>query len=225
MGIDFQKIQSTTGRDFKLMAITSEIKRVGFENITITECLSNRDRDGLLIMKALQDHANRNQGTIRYKIRVLKDRWGKPVYPGDKVEWKFERLKRDFLGKKITNRAYKEAKLRGEERTIEIWHEAIVDKKGCIDVPFEDAARLLDTRGVHYKSGQPLMRMPETERFVRRDSYDKDYAQVIGKQHFWLYSEAPPDVYKSLPTIKKPEKNKVADETPTELVREFQEQK
>ena len=211
MGINFDKISTTTGRDYKMMAITDEIKRVGFPNITITECLANRQRDGLLILKALENYANRNEQTCRYKIRVHCDRWGKPVLPGDKVQWKFERLKRDMFGRKITNRQYKEAKMRGEEREIEIWHDAIVDKKGCIDVPFEDATRLLNTRGIHYHSGMPLMEgYQKTARMVTRDIPDPDYAVVIGRKHYWRYSEAPPDVYKSLPTIKK--KIDVSDE-------------
>lgn len=209
--IDFSKIAMQSARDYKIRTIQSEVQRVGGMNkILITDCLSNKDRDGLLVMKVLTDAVAENP-TVRYKIRVLSDMWGNPVKPGDKVEWKFERKTRDMFGKKITNRQFKEYIRRGEEREIEIWHDAIVDEKGCVDVPFKDAAILLDTRGVHFESKQPLCNFPRTRKAVTRDHYDKEFANVLGIQHFWLYEECPSDVYEQIPTQGKSKKSKSSD--------------
>ena len=205
--INFDVIAEHSAREYKIRMIRQEIERVGgLEKILITDCLSNKDRDGLLVMKTLNDSPVATNPNVRYKIKILKDMWGNPVSPGDKHEWKFERKIRDMFGKKYTNRQIKEFIRRGEQREIEIWHDAIVDEKGCIDVPFKDAAILLDTRGVHFGSGQPLTNMPEYRKDMTRDHYDKDYAKVIGRQHFWLYCEIPPDTYRDLPKIKKPRK-------------------
>lgn len=200
--LDFGQISNQPGRDFKIAAIQKEIQRIGgIHNVLVTDCLSYRDQDGLLVMMALQQHNNANLD-LHYKIRCLKDKWGKHVHPGDFVEWKFARKTRDMFGKKITNRQFKEAVRRGQQREFEEWHNAVVDEKGCITVPFKDAAILLDTRGVHFESMQPLTSMPQFEREVTRDHYDKDFAKVVGRQHYWLYCEIPRDTYQDLPTIK-----------------------
>jgi hypothetical protein len=188
--IDFGAIASNTGREYKIRAIQSEIERVGIQNIAISDCLVNTDRDGLFIMRMLHDHY-RNNRDLNYKIRVRHDLWGKPVKPGDKIEWKFGRKIRDAFGRKYTQQQLRDYTRRGELRQIEIWHHAIVDEAGCITVGFEDAAMLLSERGVHYESKQPITRMPERAKSITYDTYDKESRKALGTQHFWLYEEVP----------------------------------
>lgn len=216
--IDFSKIAMQSAREYKIKTIRSEIARIGgLEKVLLTDCLSNKDRDGLLVMRTLDDFDKQNGGVLRYKIKVLKDIWGNPVYPEDIVEWKFERKTRDMFGHKITNRQFKEYVRRGEQREIEVWHEAIVDEKGCIDVPFKDAAILLNTRGVHFMSNQPLTHFPERDRKVTRDHYDPEFAKTMGIHHYWRYSECPPWIYETLPKIKKPRKTKTDSDNQMEI--------
>lgn len=192
--INFDHIIAQTAREYKVRAIMSEINRVGIENVMISDCLANVDREGLMVMRTLHDHFLQNRDLF-YRIKVLSDRWGNPVKPGDKIEWKAGRKVRDPFGKKFTQHQIKQFEQRGELRLIEIWHNATVDSKGCIKVKFDDAALLLDTRGVHYLSGRPLTSMPEKDPIDDRD-------KVTRVQFYWLYEEINPEAYASLPEIK-----------------------
>jgi hypothetical protein len=208
--IDFGLIASNTGREYKIRAITSEIERVGIQNIAISDCLVNTDRDGLFVMRTLHEHY-RNNRDLRYKIKVRCDLWGKPVQPGQRLEWKFGRKVRDPFGRKYTQQQIKDYTRRGELRQIEIWHNAVVDESGCITVGFEDAAILLSERGVHYESKQPITRMPERARAMSYDSYDKDSRKPVGTQHFWLYEEVPHEPEQNHIDIPAPTRRKYAD--------------
>jgi hypothetical protein len=129
----------------------------------------------------------------RYKIRILKDKWGEPVETGQEIEWMCGRITRDPFGKKLTNAYYKDMVRRGKQRSLEIWHSATVDKHGCIDVGFKDAAILLSERGLHFESKEPLCRY--------RDVSSEPVKCKDGKmrlQHFWLYEEVPPWEYEQL---------------------------
>lgn len=184
----------STVRQRKLLEQMDKCK----EGVLITDCLANDKRGGLQVMQILQ----KTKPNRRYKIRVLKDMWGDPVKPGDTIEWHFATAHRDPFGKKITNAYKKDLIRRGAIREIETWHDATVDKHGCIDVPFEDAAILLNTRGVHFESKEPLCRMKET-------------ASPSNKrlQHYWLYEEVPPWEYEKLnkPKRKKQSTTKTND--------------
>jgi len=206
--IDFAMIASNTGREYKIRAINSEIERVGIQNVAISDCLVNTDRDGLFVMRMMHEHY-RNNRDLRYRIKVRSDLWGNPVKPGSNLEWKFHRKVRDPFGKKFTQNQIMEYRRRGEMRQIEIWHDAIVDDSGCINVGFEDAAILLSERGIHYESKQPITRMPEHSRAVSYDSYDKDTRKAVGTQHFWLYEEVPMSANQDAPSL--PARKKYSD--------------
>jgi hypothetical protein len=188
--IDFAMIQAQTGREYKLRAIQTELSRVGVNNVAISDCLVNADRDGLVVMRTLHDHFRQNRD-LRYKIKVLKDMWGKPVAPGELVRWKFGRRTRDAFGRKYTQDQIKAYTRRGELGQIEIWHDATVDANGCITVGFEDAAILISERGIHYESKAPITRMPEKRDEPTYDRYDRDTRKLLGFQHYWLYEEVP----------------------------------
>jgi hypothetical protein len=199
--LDFSKIASVQGGDNKIRAIHSELERVGMENISISDCIVNRDRDGGMILNLLQEYAS--QGTLSYKLKVLLDVNGNPVKPGDLIEWKHSIRKRDIFGKKLTIAAIKNHIRRGEIRMIEIWHNAVVDAKGCITVGFEDASILLSQYGVHFETKQALTSMPEKTKTVGYDSYEKDTRKPTGLTYFWRYMEVQADKYLKLTEIAK----------------------
>jgi hypothetical protein len=201
--IDFSKIVAQSSREYKVRAIESELQRVGRQNVCLSDCLVNQDREGLFVMRMLHEH-HKQFHDLFYKIKVLKDLWGKPVKPGDKVEWKAGRRVRDAFGNKYTLQQIKDYERRGELRQIEIWHNATVDEKGCISVGFEDAAILLSERGVHYESGVPITGMKETSKETIHPHTGKALKPV---QHYWLYSECPKEIYESLPVISSPKKS------------------
>ncbi|MHC4179377.1 MAG: hypothetical protein ACYSWU_17835 [Planctomycetota bacterium] len=177
-------------------AAVAELERVG-EDFEITDALAHPGEGGLLVLQMINGNVNgqkaeRDRGAEKayrkqYKLRVLQDMWGDEVEPGDKIEWRMGRRLRDALGKKLTNRHINDLKRRGEIRTVEIWHDAIVDEDGCITVPFEDACMLLDTRGVHYVAKTPLTGMPERSAQPNKRADNGE----MGTKHFWLYEEVP----------------------------------
>jgi hypothetical protein len=198
--IDFERIGGIQGAESKILNIHDQVERIGFENIALSDCLMNRDRDGSMILNLLQEYAS--QGTLNYKIKVLIDVNGNPVKPGDVIEWKHSIKKRDIFNKKLTMVQIKNFQRRGEIRKIENWHSAVVDNKGCISVSFDDACILLSQFGVHFESKQPLTSMPEKTKTVGYDSYEKDTRKSTGLTYFWRYMEVPADKYAKLPEVK-----------------------
>ena len=92
-------------------------------------------------------------------------------------------------------------------------------QKGCIDVDFIEAMTLLTTRGVNYISNQPLTMYKETASGPTRhrkrmegetwESYERNVPHKT--QHFWLYAEAPSDVYEQLPELPTADKTEIVD--------------
>ena len=177
--------------------ILKELERVG-DDFMITDALSRVSEGGLFVLQSIQGNVDgqpvpRDSGSDRayrrtYWLRVLSDQWGRPVKPGDEVEWKVGQRMRDAMGRKYTRRQINDFIRRGEIRQIEYWHSAIVNEHGCIEVSFEDAALLLDTRGVHYASKQPLTGM---KRVAGGPTKTPD-GQMLTR-HYWLYEEVPPE--------------------------------
>lgn len=195
---DFNKVFSQTARDYKIRAIQGELDAVGVQNVSISDCLMNSDRDGLLVMRTLMELHKQNRDMF-YKLKVLKDHFGNAVLPGQKLEWKAGMKIRDPFGKKYTMQQINNFRRRGEIRQIEIWHSAIVDNKGCINVNFEDAAILLSLYGV-YHTGSPITSMKETST-VTIDKYTQKPTKPT--RYHWLYQEIPQDEYEQLPVLNK----------------------
>lgn len=193
--VKYDEIVIHPSKDVRQRKMQDEMARCG-EGVLITDCLANSSRGGLQIMQILTHmHSDR-----RYKIRVLSDKWGNPVKPGDKIEWHVSTMFRDAFGKKITNRQKTEMARRGTLRDIETWHEAEVDEHGCIDVSLADAGILLNTRGLHFESKEPLC--THHKRVASEPTKTPDGTMRL--QHYWLYEEVPPWEYEKL--IKKRKK-------------------
>lgn len=195
--IDWQAIANNPNATGRRAIAANELERVG-SDFMITDALSHKAEAGLFVMQVINGNIDGNPvkptggaaaaAGREYWLRVLMDKWGKPVKPGDKIEWLRGRSRRSHTtGKKITIREIKELERRGELRTIEDWGEATVNKYGCIVLAFHDAATLLDLRGVHHTSKRPLTGMKEK---AGEATKCPDGANRL--QHFWLYEEVPP---------------------------------
>ncbi len=195
--LDWAAIANNPNEMKKRATAADELERVGAD-FMISDALSHKMEAGHFVLQCINGNINgrpapAKRGALaaaqrQYKLRVLMDKWGEPVKPGDKVEWKRgQDLRNHVTGNKITAADIKELIRRGELRTIQDWGEAEVDGDLCITVDFADAAQLLDTRGVHYNSDAPItgMREKSSEPAECRDG-------VIRTQHFWLYEEVPP---------------------------------
>ena len=195
--IDFRQITSHHAQDMRRRATIDECEKVGWSNILLTDCLTERDSGGLHVLVILHNRESEVTGDdrTRYKIKVLIDRWGQPVKPGDKIEWLFDQRARDPLtGKKYTNQMRKTLTRMGRADEFQIHHSATVDKHGCIEVGLYDAQLLLSRWGVHPDSQQPLGRYHETA----TDPVKDPQTGKMRLQHFWRYQEVPAWEYAEL---------------------------
>ncbi len=179
--IDFDRISQQAVSSIRNGVISNEIDKCNGE-VLISDCLSHKDQSGLIVMQIL----DKENTQLRFRIKILKDKWGEPVEPGTKYEWFVEREVRDRFGKKHTQNDIRRLTQVNRIRSIEVWNSAIVDEYGCIEVGFRDAALLLDTRGVHFESGFPLTRYKETS-----SAPSKRPDGSVKLQHYWLYQEVP----------------------------------
>lgn len=198
--INYEYISAQHAAEQKHRAIASELDRIGPENVSLEECLINKDRYGLLIIQKLIDIHNENHNLF-YKIKVLQDIWGEKVLPGQKIQWKYKIRHRDTFGKKLSMKEIKAIYRRGEGHKIDVYHSAVVDSKGCINVPIEDALILLDLNGVT-AHGEPICQKPEKTKEIK----DAQGRLVKPAQHFWLYQEVSQEDYETLPEKNKKEK-------------------
>ncbi len=196
--IDFQRVAHSKPGTELLQTIEHEINRVGY--VCLTDCMSNRDRSGsavLASMDAMEKSKMENGEGSRYRIRVLRDKWGKPVPPGSKVEWKVGHVTR-IHGVPMTSHKAKKMERRGEGEKLIKMRSATVDKYGCIDVMYADASQLLNLHGVHFEAGTGICTKREVSSGQRVDEFGN-------RRHLWnwLYEEAPPWV--KLPKWTEPE--------------------
>ncbi|MCP4640595.1 MAG: hypothetical protein GY851_09190 [bacterium] len=96
--------------------------------------------------------------------------------PGDVVEWKAQRKAVDEQGNEVDARTLKRWAINGERP--EDYVEFIVDKDGCINVPYPFALAMLTRKG--QKISQP--------RFRKIDKADKTRRKLTN----WWFREAPP---------------------------------
>ena len=196
--INFALIGQQRTRPQKEQTLLEEIARCDNE-IIITDCLVNKGNGGLDIMHYITQ-TEKQMPMRRFKIKVLKDMWGKPVQPGDKVEWVRNRKTRTPFGVKMRHAHIASMISQGREREVIDFGEATVDNKGCIDVGFFDAGMLLNTRGVFLNNPKiPLTQYKETS---TKPSHNNQ-ADKFQLQHFWLYQEVPMAIYNELPDLTK----------------------
>lgn len=188
--IDFAVISQQEGPEYTAHAIREQMELVG-DDLCLTDCFVNKDRGGSLILRAL-DNMGYNK---MFTIFIRHDKWGNPVKPGQVYEWFVERKRRDMFGKLFTQHDIKRMLQTGNIRDIEVWNSAVVDEKCRIKVPYSDACILLNTRGVHFESKQPLTVYKEhasSPTPIRKLYPDEKMTDVECRlQHFWLYEEVP----------------------------------
>jgi hypothetical protein len=199
--IDFNRLMAIKNDAQKSMAIEEEMRRVG-NNICLTDILINREYGGAYMLRMLHGdpYIGQEQYQGRFKIQVLKTKWGEPVKPGDEIEWFVSRRYRKPDGTKYNQNDVHRLRMAGRIRDIEVWHSALIDEKGCIDVSLRDACILLDTRGVNFEGGFPLTPYKEVaSQPTPVNKWDPNCEKKL--QYFWLYAEAPKWVYDELPLL------------------------
>jgi hypothetical protein len=181
-------------------ALEKEIERVGY--VSLTEAYLNLNSGGTIMLEWLgkDETANMRVGTARkFKIRAHHNEWGEEYKPGDIIVRKVQKPLRDKGGRKLRNNAVMDLKRRGlfekefvETRTFN------VDEKGCIEAYFEDAGWFISEYGFHWDGGGAICGRREMSREPCK-APDGSLKHV----RYWRFSEAPPEIYKTLPNLKK----------------------
>lgn len=198
MAIDFVRLNAITSPNELKTRVAEEFKAAG--NFPLSDVLIQHTNAATHILKLLADEAKygsvnprtgRRDTTIRrtYRIKVLCDMWGRPVSPGDVVEWKADIRRRDPMGRKYTTKDMMELRRQNREDEFTEYHAAEVDSDGCIAVEFDDAGKLLITHGVHYATGGPICSHKETS---SKPKMAPDGS--MRHRHNWMYVEVPEGV-------------------------------
>lgn len=180
--INYAYITAPRTMDAKLEALDNEIERVGY--ICLTDAIAAYDYGGALMFATF----DKSPPTEKYRIRVLKDEWGNPPKPGDKVTRQIEKPRYDRAGRKLRGRAVNDMKRRGiwEKKYIET-REWEIDQFGCIELGWEDAAWLLQSYGVSFETKEGICGRKELSGGPCK-APSGDMLHV----HYWRYEEVPP---------------------------------
>lgn len=142
----------------------------------------------------------RNDKKKQYHLRVLKDKWGAPVNPGDIVKREFKEPLYKVPGVPISSKEISASVKAGKwEEDFLSFEEFEVDEKGCILCSADDMWYFLSHFGIHSYSGQRLsFHINETSAGPQKMQYKK------GMKHawYWLYKEMDKEQYAELENIK-----------------------
>ena len=180
--IDYEAIAAGASPERKQRIARDQMQKVGY--VSLSDALVNRGRDSVIVLQVL-DAMNEGGSLPLYKLKILRDQWGKPPVPGEDHEWKWQIRSRDDFGKKLDQSKIHEMVRRGDDSHI-IYHRAVIDPDGCITVNYRDAVMLLNNFGVHWDSHMSISKMREHSRDPQNTA--------AGQQHMWnwRYSEVVP---------------------------------
>lgn len=210
MSIEYQALSQITNPTARVEAIVAACERE--EYIPLSDAIlaaQTGNPVGVEVMKYLSSEAtsglvdprtgHRNPALRRtFRLRVLFDEWGDPVAADDVIEWKADIKTRDRSGRKYTSTRKKDLARQGLEHEFKIYHSAPVEADGCIVVEFQDASKLLNQHGVHYRTGLPVSRLKEI------GSLRKTPDGAMKHKRNWRYVEVVPGAE----TMPQPEKGR-----------------
>jgi len=209
MQIKFSDIKSARSQD-ELDSIISEIVSTNTKEspIYLSDIIVNYNNGGGLIMKAIADRDEEDaeggsEERILYKIKVVRDEWGNPPVPGEKVKWVINKRPKDQHGRPVTASDAAAMRITGDwDKKFKIVREYTVDNKGCISVPFQVAAAMLNVYGLHGRTMKPITKNHPIEHStepVETPSGEKLHVW------YWRYYEVTPEEHVALPDLEKVE--------------------
>lgn len=143
--------------------------------------------------------------SFKWRIKVLRDEWGQPRYPGESIERTIpiNRMKRDK--ELVTPRVLSKAKRDGsyQRKYIRI-RKYKIDQKGCFECGFDDAVYFLNNWGYNKKTNTSVTSKPEHS-WEPVDMRDPTKGQ---KKHirYWRYAEMDRMDYANLKDVPKKQK-------------------
>lgn len=171
----------------------------------MSDLLIGYNQGGIHIMMALAERAETDSRIDRpadqrfsWKLKVLKDEWGQPVYPGDKVYHSIYTSPNHGEGKPYTASEISIEKMNGQfERNWITKVPYTVDSKGCITCGFVAASYFLQKWGIHGISGAII------SHHKVETSGDPQEAPKEGLKHvhYWRFKEIEKATYDKLDDI------------------------
>lgn len=184
--------------------------------IFLTDCLIRAGAEGVYVLMELatqeKDALMNGSEVMKWKIQVLCDEWGHKPMQGDST-YKINKRSLKRNGKAIPAHEINTAILDGTYTELfepKRWYP--IDKKGCIECTFTDAAAFINIWGVHPVTKRPCMFNKRKETSGEPLDYDGTRFGVqvkkenLGKKHvhYWRYMEADKERYDGLPKLDKP---------------------
>lgn len=200
--IDYNAILSQTTAVSRIEALEREIEKCDY--ICLTDAIAGMKLGGNLLFEYLgkNEYEAMLSGNVRkYRIRILQDEWGNKPKPGDKIVRTIQKHHRDKAGRKMRINHVNDMRRRGTYKKEFITERVyVIDDKGCIECPFEDAGWFLSEYGVHFES-EPRMAICGRKELSGAPCKCPD--GTLKHVRYWRYEEAPPWVYDKLPSLKR----------------------
>jgi hypothetical protein len=147
------------------------------------------------LLKQLRDDRSK-----MYHLKVLKDKWGQTVFPGDIVKREFKKSLNKAPGTPRSAKELNASMRRGTwDQDFIRYEEFVVDKKGCITCSADDMWYFLSIFGIHSYSRQRISFHPhETSAGPQKMPNSKGMKHA----HYWLYEEWDKEQYDAAPELK-----------------------
>ena len=171
----------------------------------MSDLLVGFNEGGIHMMIALDARTARDSQIERppeqrfsWKLKVIKDEWGQPVYPGDVVYHEIYTSPNHGEGKPMTASEISVEKMNGTfEKNWITKIPYVVDKKGCITTGYVATSYFLQKWGIHGVTGAII------SHHKVETSGDPHEAPKEGMKHvhYWRFKEVDGRDYEKLPDI------------------------
>ena len=153
----------------------------------LSDLLADKNAYGGVVLRTIGEREEERlrldpDSTFKFKLKVIRDEWGKKLKPGDKVYHKS--MKRS---KRLANADQKaNAKRMGtyEKEFLDV-RKYEIDSDGCITCRFESAVYFLNNYGLHAITGMPVTNKQELSRNAAKDKDGK----LTRHLWYWRYQE------------------------------------
>lgn len=118
----------------------------------------------------------------KFKIKVIRDEWGKELKPGDKVYHKSMKPNKRLADNDMKANAKRMGTYEKDFLNVRAFE---IDKDGCITCRFESAVYFLNNYGIHALTDMPVTNKQELSRNASKDKSGKLTRHIW----YWRYKE------------------------------------
>lgn len=164
------------------------------DEVFISDLMINWETGGDVLLERLRQDKRK-----KYYLKVIKDIWGQPVKPGDKVRREFKEKLHRAPGTPIHHKILTASVRSGNwEKDFLRFEDFVIDEKGCIKCSAGDMWYFLSHFGIHCYSREPIsFHVNETSAGPQKVQSDGS----MKHRHYWLYEEVETKKYDELPLL------------------------